>query len=113
MNGLNRNDIEQISLLREDFPIRQSSCKLVVSELSAKSGKGAKAMNTEQYIQRRREDMELHRLAESTQGNYERAIRSFLKQTGRRVEELNEQDIRAYSLSLVKQGLQASTFNVH
>lgn len=70
-------------------------------------------MNTEQYIQRTREDMELRRLAESTQGNYERTIRLFLKHTGRVVEELDEQDVRAYSLSLVKQGLQASTFNVH
>lgn len=70
-------------------------------------------MNTERYIQRMREDMELRRLAESTQGNYERAIRLFLKHAGRRVEALNKRNVRAYSLSLVKQGLQASTFNVH
>ncbi|MCI9226027.1 MAG: site-specific integrase [Acutalibacter sp.] len=57
--------------------------------------------------------MELRRLAESTQGNYERVLRLFLKHSGKEVEELNEQDVRAYSLSLVKQGLQASTFNVH
>lgn len=113
MDGLNKIRIEHISLLREDFPIRQSSCKLFVSELSAKPGKGVKVMNTEQYIQRMRENMELRRLAEGTRRSYERVIRLFLKHAGRRVEELNEHDIRAHSLSLVKQGLQANTFNVH
>lgn len=62
-------------------------------------------MNTERYIQRLREDMELRRFAESTQGNYERAIRLFLKHAGRRVEELNKRNVRVYSLSLVKQEL--------
>lgn len=70
-------------------------------------------MSTEQYIRRMREDMELRRLAEGTRWNYERVIRIFLKHSGKEVEELNEQDVRAYSLSLMKQGLQASTFNVH
>lgn len=74
-------------------------------KISAKPSTGTKVMNTERYIQRLREDMELRRFAESTQGNYERAIRLFLKHAGRRVEELNKRNVRVYSLSLVKQEL--------
>lgn len=69
-------------------------------------------MNTAQYVQRMREDMELRRLAEGTQWNYEKVIRIFLKHSGKGVEELDEQDVREYSMSLTKLGLQASTFNV-
>lgn len=70
-------------------------------------------MSTEQYIHRMREDMELRRLAGGTQWNYKRFIRIFLNYSGKEVEELNEQDVRTYSLSFMKQGMQASTFNVH
>lgn len=70
-------------------------------------------MARNKYIEKLREDMILRGLSESTQKSYERVVNEFLAYSGKEPRELDERDVRKYSLELIGRGYKGSTFNTY
>lgn len=70
-------------------------------------------MTRNECIEKLREDMRLRGLSESTQKSYERVVKEFLRYSGKEPKELDERDVRRYSVELIGKGYKGSTFHTH
>ena len=70
-------------------------------------------MDTNFYLEKLYQDMQLRAYSEHTQDAYGRAVRSFLNFSRKPVESLNEQDVRNYTLHLMNENLSKSSINTY
>lgn len=70
-------------------------------------------MDTNFYLEKLYQDMQLRAYSEHTQDVYGRAVRSFLNFSRKPVESLNEQDVRNYTLHLMNGNLSKSSINTY
>ncbi len=70
-------------------------------------------MSTNQYLEKLYQDMQLRSYSDHTQEVYGRAVRAFLIFSAKPVEKLNEQDVRNYTLHLMKGKLSKSSINTY
>ncbi len=70
-------------------------------------------MDTNYYLRKLYQDMQLRAYSEHTQDVYGRAVRKFLKYSRKSVEMLDEQDVRKYTLHLMSGSLSKSSINTY
>lgn len=70
-------------------------------------------MSTNHYLERLYQDMQLRSYSYHTQEVYGRVVRDFLAFSGKPVELLNEQDVRNYTLHLMKGKLSKNSINTY
>ncbi len=70
-------------------------------------------MSINHYLEKLYQDMLLRSSSDHTQEVYGRAVRGFLTFSGKAPEALNEQDVRNYTLQLMKGKLSKSSINTY
>lgn len=70
-------------------------------------------MDTNYYLEKLYQDMQLRAYSGHTQDVYGRAVRSFLDFSGKSAESLNEQDVRNYVLHLMRGSLSKGSINTY
>ncbi len=70
-------------------------------------------MDTNYYLRKLYQDMQLRAYSEHTQEVYGRAVRKFLNFSRKSVEMLDEQDVRNYTLNLMSDSLSKSSINTY
>lgn len=68
-------------------------------------------MDTNYYLEKLYQDMQLRAYSGRTQDVYGRAVRGFLDFSGKSAESLNEQDVRNYVLHLMRGSLSKGSIN--
>ncbi len=70
-------------------------------------------MDSNQALERLHQDMQLRGYSDRTQDIYGRAVRAFLNYSAKSVEQLNEQDVRRFTMYLMSGNLSKGSINTY